>query len=170
MRGGHGARASADNARVPHRDRIRARLAAERASWTDHLGPREGRWGPRAGWVMFALGVTFTGLGAAAVTAVGATRIDPSAVGLPLLAWPALFLSLGWNFLEYGLDPPFGGIAWSWLLRAGLFALLGIPGLWLALGGARRIEDPLRARLVGTVLAAGLIGAGLGIALDGALG
>ncbi len=25
---------------------------------------------------------------------------------LTLLAWPALFLSLGWNFLEYGVNPP----------------------------------------------------------------
>ena len=23
-----------------------------------------------------------------------------------MLAWPALFLSLGWNFLEYGVNPP----------------------------------------------------------------
>ena len=30
-------------------------------------------------------------------------------------AWPALFLSLGWNFLEFGLDPPGeeAGLAWG---------------------------------------------------------
>ena len=45
---------------------------------------------------------------------------------LVALAWPALFLSLGWNFLEYGLDPPFGeGLVWGWLVCAVLFALLG---------------------------------------------
>ncbi|MDQ3982569.1 MAG: SHOCT domain-containing protein [Actinomycetota bacterium] len=47
----------------------------------------------------------------------------PSLVGL---AWPALFLSLGWNFLEYGIDPPYGdGLGWGWLVCALLFALMG---------------------------------------------
>lgn len=42
------------------------------------------------------------------------------------LLWPALFLSLGWNFLEYGFDPPGGtGTAWGWLLCAALFVGLG---------------------------------------------
>lgn len=41
-------------------------------------------------------------------------------------AWPALFLSLGWNFLEFGIDPPFGeGLVWGWLVCAALFALMG---------------------------------------------
>lgn len=45
---------------------------------------------------------------------------------LVALAWPALFLSLGWNFLEYGLDPPYGeGLVWGWLICAALFALMG---------------------------------------------
>ena len=43
-----------------------------------------------------------------------------------LLAWPALFLSLGWNFLEFGLNPPGGGgPAWGWLVCAILFMLMG---------------------------------------------
>lgn len=47
----------------------------------------------------------------------------PTLVGL---AWPALFLSLGWNFLEYGIDPPFGeGLVWGWLICAVLFAAMG---------------------------------------------
>ena len=32
------------------------------------------------------------------------------------LAWPALFLRLGWNFLEYGFVPPGGGWVWSWIV------------------------------------------------------
>ena len=42
-------------------------------------------------------------------------------------AWPALFLSLGWNFLEFGLDPPGeeAGLAWGWLVCAILFGLMG---------------------------------------------
>jgi len=52
------------------------------------------------------------------------------------LGWSALFLSLGWNFLEYGLDPPGNGTradAWGWLLCAVIFGLMG--GVPLLLGG-----------------------------------
>jgi hypothetical protein len=55
--------------------------------------------------------------------------------GLVALAWPALFLSLGWNFLEYGLAPPGaepGELAWGWLLCAVVFGLMG--GVPLAIG------------------------------------
>lgn len=46
--------------------------------------------------------------------------------GFALLAWPALFLSLGWNFLEFGLDPPGGGgWAWGWLVCAVTFGVMG---------------------------------------------
>jgi hypothetical protein len=49
--------------------------------------------------------------------------------GIPsllLLAWPALFLSLGWNFVYFGIHPPgAGGLAWGWLVCAGVFALMG---------------------------------------------
>jgi Short C-terminal domain len=47
----------------------------------------------------------------------------PNVLGL---LWPALFLSLGWNFLEYGLDPPGeSGLAWGWLVCAIVFGLMG---------------------------------------------
>lgn len=46
------------------------------------------------------------------------------------LAWPALFLSLGWNFLEFGLDPPFGaGPDFAWLLCAVVFFVMGLVPL-----------------------------------------
>jgi len=43
------------------------------------------------------------------------------------LAWPALFLSLGWNFLDFGLHPPGGqgGVAVGFLVCAVLFGLMG---------------------------------------------
>src|SRR5262245_38134411 len=44
------------------------------------------------------------------------------------LAWPALFLSLGWNFWEYGLDPPGENapdIVWGWVVCGILFFLMG---------------------------------------------
>ena len=48
----------------------------------------------------------------------------PNFVGL---LWPALFLSLGWNFLEYAFDPPGsgGGVVWGWLVCGILFVLMG---------------------------------------------
>ncbi len=41
------------------------------------------------------------------------------------LAWPALFLSLGWNFVEFGFDPPGGGLEWGWIVCGVLFAVMG---------------------------------------------
>ena len=48
----------------------------------------------------------------------------PSLLGL---AWPALFLSLGWNFLEYGVSPPGdeSGLVWGWLICGILFFIMG---------------------------------------------
>lgn len=53
--------------------------------------------------------------------------------GLVALAWPALFLSLGWNFLEYALNPPPGeGVVWGWLIPGVLFVVMGgVPLLGL---------------------------------------
>lgn len=50
-----------------------------------------------------------------------------------LLAWPALFLSLGWNFWEYGLDPGSGsGVAVGWIVSGVVFVLMGgVPLVWL---------------------------------------
>jgi hypothetical protein len=67
-------------------------------------------------------------------------------------AWSALFLALGWNFLEYGFDPPDGGTSASWLVCGVIFVIMG--GVPLALlfwkSAARwslwgpRDEPPLR--------------------------
>jgi hypothetical protein len=43
------------------------------------------------------------------------------------LGWSALFLSLGWNFLEFGLNPPGTqeGLVWGWLTCAIVFGFMG---------------------------------------------
>lgn len=44
-----------------------------------------------------------------------------------LLLWPALFISLGWNFLEYAFGSPVagGGVVWGWLVCGVVFMLMG---------------------------------------------
>jgi hypothetical protein len=57
------------------------------------------------------------------------------------LAWPALFLSLGWNFWEYGLDSPApgGGTEVGWIVCGVLFVLMGgLPLFALASKAARK--------------------------------
>ena len=46
---------------------------------------------------------------------------------LTLLTWSALFLSLGWNFWEYGLNPPDGsdGLVWGWIICGIVFVIMG---------------------------------------------
>jgi hypothetical protein len=45
---------------------------------------------------------------------------------LAVFAWSALFLSLGYNFLDLGLNPPGEESAvWGWLVCAAVFALMG---------------------------------------------
>ena len=41
--------------------------------------------------------------------------------------WSAVFTSLGWNFLEFGLHPPGGqGLSWGWLVCAIFFLPMGL--------------------------------------------
>jgi len=69
--------------------------------------------------------------------------------GLVLLAWPALFLSLGWNFLEYALWPPAPaqGIVWGWLIPGVLFLLMGGLPLLALLPDRRPSRAPESAEL-----------------------
>ena len=71
------------------------------------------------------------------------------------LAWPALFLSLGWNFLEFGLRPPGGApgeIVWSWLFCAVVFGLMGGLPLLGLVWGLRQGDSGRRAYAGGRVV------------------
>jgi hypothetical protein len=73
--------------------------------------------------------------------------------GLVALAWPALFISLGWNFLEYAVNtPPGEGIVWGWLIPGVLFVLMGAGPLLavLPIGHSGR-AGAARALLAGTL-------------------
>jgi hypothetical protein len=84
------------------------------------------------------------------LAALGGSRIGGPYGGLVFLAWPALFLSLGWNFLEYGFRSP-GGWEWGWLIPGVLFILMG-GGPLLALApwprGTTRRDSAAMRRLL----------------------
>ena len=42
-----------------------------------------------------------------------------------VFAWSALFLALGWNFLDYGFDAPGGGTSAGWLVCGFVFVAMG---------------------------------------------
>ena len=54
---------------------------------------------------------------------------------LAALLWPALFLLLGWNFLEYAFASPIAGsgVVWGWLVCGIVFVLMGGLPLLVAL-------------------------------------
>lgn len=86
-------------------------------------------------------------LGLALVCVVG-TLYGSSVLGSPgvlWLGWPALFLTLGWNFLEDGFDPPDGaaGVVGGFVFCGFLFVAMGAAPLLLALS---LVKDRRRAR------------------------
>jgi hypothetical protein len=86
-------------------------------------------------------------------TLVTTQRRLPALTGF---VWPALFLSLAWNFFEFGLRPPAGdGPVWAWLLTGVLFVALGGVPLLFTVGPTLRAfagftgeaaPTPVRAR------------------------
>ena len=97
----------------------------------------------------------FTGIASAGLLVWGGAQLPGAWAGLVGLAWPALFLSLGWNFLEFGLRPPGGQpgeIVWSWLFCAIVFFLMGGGPLVLAIWGAREAIGSHRSYAGGRVL------------------
>ncbi|MSO78348.1 MAG: hypothetical protein EXQ79_01935 [Acidimicrobiia bacterium] len=59
---------------------------------------------------------------------LGVYAISAFEINLTLLAWPALFISLGFNFADYGINPPdsFGsGASAGWIVCAVVFFLMG---------------------------------------------
>ncbi len=62
----------------------------------------------------------------------------------PLLAWSALFVSLGWNFIEFGIvNPPEGeDMVWGWLIPGVLFIVMGVVPLLLGASVLGSLRGP----------------------------
>jgi hypothetical protein len=81
-------------------------------------------------------------------------------LGLPAIGG-LLFLALGWNFIEFGLDPPGGeGTVWGWLIPGVLFWVMALGFMapaaaraleWLRRGGEP--EPPVFSRATVTAVA-----------------
>lgn len=80
------------------------------------------------------MGGIFGGLFGAAMLVLGSAAYRGfGAVGIGGVLWGALFGVLGFNFLQFGLDPPdgySGGTpAYGWLIPGILFWVMALPGL-----------------------------------------
>lgn len=101
-------------------------------------------------------------------------------ISLVIYAWMALFISLGWNFLRLGFNPPKGlQGAWAWILCGVIFWIMGFWPLLLLLapgrswfealvsrqsGDARKAwRVPKRSDTTGAYLAAQVVGAVAGV-------
>ncbi len=98
---------------------------------------------PRAATPSLFLGI-FGGLGFAFMASIGGIGVGGLWAATPLLAWSALFGSLGWNFLDYGvLNPPSGQVEWGWAVCAVVFLamavvpLVGLVPMMRGMGPAR---------------------------------
>ena len=79
----------------------------------------------------------FGGIAALFLMLWGGASLGGSWISLAFLAWPALFISLGWNFLQYGFFPPDGDWVWSWIVCGVLFVVMGAVPLFVAIAALR---------------------------------
>jgi len=81
---------------------------------------------------------------ACALVCLLAVSWGASVLGAPrplFLAWPVLALTLGWDFLRDGFDPPMGeGLALGYVVGGVVFLLLGAAPLLLRLSAVRDVH------------------------------
>ena len=78
--------------------------------------------------------------GSAGLTVWFGSRIGAGAASIVALGWPLLFLSLGFNFLDYAFHPPDTASTpvWGWLVPGVLFWLMGGAPLAVAIAAWRQ--------------------------------
>jgi hypothetical protein len=83
---------------------------------------------------------TFGLFGSVGLIVLFGSRFGGGWGGLALLGWPALFISLGWNFLEFGVRPPGDdGPAWGWLICGVVFVIMGALPLVVGIATVRSV-------------------------------
>lgn len=102
------------------------------------------------------------------VAMLGGAKAARGAAGLLLLGWPALFVSLGYNFIDYAINPPEGmGSTAGWWVCGILFMAMGLP----ALGGIpfllKGIQPDRRNVILEIFVIACVVGVGLGVVIAG---
>jgi MFS family permease len=77
----------------------------------------------------------FLGFASLLLAAWKGSAISEAATSVLFLAWPALFGALGFNFLQYGFDPPGDdpGWAWGWLICGVVFWAMAFGPILLAM-------------------------------------
>ena len=93
------------------------------------------------------------------VALIGGAKSAKGAAGLLLLGWPALFVSLGYNFIDYAINPPpdMGSTAGWWVCGV-LFMLMGVPALFGIPALVKAIPPERRVPVLGIFLAAIAVG------------
>jgi len=82
---------------------------------------------------------------------LGVYAFSTYALNLVAFAWPALFISLGYNFFDYGINPPNDdGAVVGWLICGVLFFLMGGVPLAFAIWALANRKDSKLARAVTT--------------------
>jgi hypothetical protein len=104
------------------------------------------------GTAVLIVGGIFGWLVGAGITLVAGSNLPGDYGTVAALAWPGLFLSFGWNFLEFGLDPADGGGVNGGMVFCGvLFFLMGGVPLVLGIKGlARGLWPPATAAVAST--------------------
>ena len=84
----------------------------------------------------------FAGIGCAGLMSWKGSALGGPYSGLVLLAWPAMFISLGWNFLQFAFfpPPPDTGVELGWLIPGVLFVIMGAAPLVGFLPGGKSIS------------------------------
>jgi hypothetical protein len=92
-----------------------------------------------SGTPLAMVGGMFGLFGAAGLIMWFGSRISTAATAVVALGWPLLFVSLGWNFLDYGLHPTDGedGPVWGWLIPGILFWVMGLAPVVVAIAAWR---------------------------------
>jgi hypothetical protein len=85
------------------------------------------------------VGGMFGLFGAAGLVVWFGSRIGTGAASIVALGWPALFLALGYNFVQYAFNPPDTEPTpvWGWLIPGAIFWLMGGAPLVVGLAAWR---------------------------------